>query len=657
MPMSLKRSLWFGLRWCTSAALLVASWVVWLVLIAGLGLQVWVVTRRELELPDFALRAIERRLAASEITARFGRAIFDPTGRVLFEQVQLFGPDRTVPLVTIRAAYASLDFLPLLVGEVRVHEIRLTGVDLRVPAMLSPSGTDEAVVSDLDGVFQAQRSDYHIAVCTFRVAGVAVTSHGRFHLPPGIQSRPGSMQLLDLVIERCLRSGRKLIALRPQIESLEDPRLQLTLTPTPNSGALVEAELLVDSSHPEASCTVQSGRARMVFPLLGDTPVATEVMIDAERVDWKQQAQVARLHAVLSGLLIPDRFVFTPLLARLTAAGGSVLGLSFAAPAAELTVAEWPRVQGNVMLQAGGSPLTARADVDTRRGDGRIDLSASLGPELLRLAAARFGLKAAKWVTLSEPASLRAWIDLAGGWKLARTEGDISVRHAIAHDVAIDAAGGHIVYDGHGLNVTDLTLFQGGNAAYGSYAMDTATNEYRFLLHGHLRPLDISAGSPGGGRVSGAALTSQRRRRLRTLMSPVDGGRRRNPPSSARPMRPSRAFAGCHSTGCGQPSSSDLTTLRCPNSRPNAQAIPAKARSPSPSIPRIRRTARWSSKPCPTSIWPSAPGCMVRPAPRWLLRSSLPTLPPCAWPVILTALAHPADPACRCILRWRQTAA
>jgi len=101
MPMSLKRSLWFGLRWCTSAALLVASWVVWLVLIAGLGLQVWVVTRRELELPDFALRAIERRLAASEITARFGRAIFDPTGRVLFEQVQLFGPDRTVPLVTI----------------------------------------------------------------------------------------------------------------------------------------------------------------------------------------------------------------------------------------------------------------------------------------------------------------------------------------------------------------------------------------------------------------------------------------------------------------------------------------------------------------------------------------------------------------------------
>jgi AsmA-like C-terminal region len=490
--MSLKRSLWFALRGCFSGALLVATWAVWLALVAALGLQVWVVTRRELELPDFALRAFERRLAASEITARFGRAVFDPTGRVLFERVQLFGPDQSVPLVTIRAAYASLEFLPLLVGEVRVHEIRLTGVDLRVPAMLSPSGTDEAVVSDLDGVFQAQRSDYHIAVCTFRVAGVAVTSHGRFHLPAGIKSRPGSLQLLDLMIERYLRAGRKLIALRPQIEALEEPRLQLTLTPSPDAGALVEAELLVDASHPEISWNVQSGRARTVFPLLGDAPVATEVMIDAERVAWRQQAQLTRLHVVLSGLLVPDRYGFTPQKVRLTAAEGRAAGFSFAAPAADLTVAEWPRVQGNVMLQAGEATLTARADVEARRGEGRIDLSASVTPELLHLAAARFGLKAINWVTLSEPASLQAGIDLAGGWKPVRTEGDISVRHARAHDVAIDAAGGHIVYAGHGLNVTDLTLLQGDNAAYGSYAMDTATNEYRFLLHGHLRPLDIS---------------------------------------------------------------------------------------------------------------------------------------------------------------------
>lgn len=490
--MNFKRSMLFALRWCGSCALLVACWVAWLVLIAGLGLQVWIVAHRELELPDFALRALERRLADSEITVRLGRAVLDPTGRVLFEQVQLFGADRSVPLVTVRAAYASLEFWPLLIGDIRVHEIRLTGLDLRVPAMLSPSGTDEAVVSDLDGVFQAQGADYSIAVCTFRVAGVAVTSRGRFHLPEGIRSRPGSLRLLDLLLERYLRAGRKLVAIQPQIDALEEPRLQLTLTPSPDSGAVVEAELLVDSSHPEASCRVQHGRARTVFPLLGAAPVATEVTIDAERVAWKEQAQVARLHIALAGSLVPDRFVFTPQRAWLTAAGGSAMGLSFDAPAAELAVAEWPRVQGDVVLRAGGAPLAARIDVETKRAEGRIDVSASLTPELLRLGAARFGLTPAKWVTLSEPASLQARVDLAEGWRLARAEGDLSVRHALAHDVSIDAAGGHIVYAGHGLQVTDLTLFQGDNAAYGSYAMDTATHEYRFLLHGRLRPLDIS---------------------------------------------------------------------------------------------------------------------------------------------------------------------
>jgi len=165
-----------------------------------------------------------------------------------------------------------------------VHEIRLTGVDLRVPAMLSPSGTDEAVVSDLDGVFQAQRSDYHIAVCTFRVAGVAVTeatvgfTSPRDPIPARFQC-----SCLTLVIERCLRSGRKLIALRPQIESLEDPRLQLTLTPTPNSGALVEAELLVDSfpSRSFLHGAVRPGQDG--FPVVGRHAGGTEVMIDAER--------------------------------------------------------------------------------------------------------------------------------------------------------------------------------------------------------------------------------------------------------------------------------------------------------------------------------------------------------------------------------------
>jgi len=490
--MKLLPSIRYALRACASGTLLIACWVVWLTLAAGLGLQIWVLARRELELPDFALRAIERRLTTSDITPRFGQAIFDPTGRVLLRQVQLFGSDPSTPLVTIRAAYARIEFLPLLIGEFRLHEVRLTGLDLRVPAMLSPSGTDETVVSDLDGVFEFQQSDYRIGICTFHVAGVAIAGHGGFHLPAGTRSRPSSMPVLDLVLDRYLKAGRRLVALRPQIDTLQEPRLQLTLTPSPEAGAIVDARLLVDASNPDAPCNLESAEAHAIFPLLGAAPVPTDVALDAQSVAWKKQAGAARLHIALTGSFIPDRFVFTPLTAQLTAGRADVAGLSFTAPLARLALADWPRIRGDVVLQAGGAPQVARADIELKRREGTIVLTAALTPELLRLAADRFGFAAAKWVTLAGSASLQAQVDLAAGWTPVRAEGDISVRDAIAHDVSIDAAGGHIVYAGHGLDVTYLTLFQGDNAAYGSYAMDTRTLQYRFLLHGHLRPLDIS---------------------------------------------------------------------------------------------------------------------------------------------------------------------
>ena len=494
--MNLKRPVMFALHWCGSCALLLFVWAVWLILAAGLGLQVWIVTHRELSLPDFALRAIERRLAASDVAARFGRAVFDPTGRILFENVQLFGPDQSVPLATVRAACISMEFWPLLAGDFRVHEVRLTGLDLRIPAMLSPSGTDEAVVSDLDGVFQARRSDYNIAVCTFRVAGVAVTSRGGFHLPAGTHTRPGSIKLLDFVLERYLKAGRKLIELRPQIEALEEPRLQLTLTPSPDRGAVVGAELLVSSSHPDAACTVLAVRARTEFPLLGDAPAPVEVTIDAQNATWKEQAQIAWLHVDVAGLLVPDRFEFHPQTARLTAAGGRAMGVRFAVPSVELALAQWPRLRGGAVLQAGGADVEAHADIDVTKGEGRLDLSGALTPDLLRLGAARFGMTPARWVTLTDPAPLHATVELADGWKPARVEGDISVRHTVAHDVPIDAASGHVVYAGNAIQITDITLLQGDNAAYGSYSMDTATRDYRFLLQGRLRPFDISGWFP-----------------------------------------------------------------------------------------------------------------------------------------------------------------
>ena len=490
--MSIKRPTMLALRWCGSCVALLFCWAAWLVLAGLLALQLWVATRRELTLPDFALRAIEHRLAASEVTARFGRAVFDPTGRVVIENVQLFSPDYSTALVTIRAVYARLDFWALMVGDFRLHELRVTGADLHLPAMLSPSGADEAVVDDLDGVFHIGRSNYDIDLCTFHLAGVAVTTQGGFHLPAAVRPRPGSMPLLDLVLQRYLKAGRKLVALRPQLDALEEPRLQLVLTPSNDRGAMVDAALFARSFRPAEPFSVTTAAAHADFPLLGEAPCAVSVRLEADHAEWIGQAAAGQVRLDLAGLLVPDRFAFTPQALRLTAAWGGAHGIAGQSIMADLTLGRLLRVQGDVALEVGGALQSGRVDLDVKRGEGTFTVAGTLTPLLLHLAAGLPGLTVAKLVELQDPVRVQGSVELAAGWKPVRAEADVSVGRVTARAVALDAAGAHVAYAGHDLQVTDLILRQGDNVARGAYTMDTATRDYRFLLQGRLRPLDIS---------------------------------------------------------------------------------------------------------------------------------------------------------------------
>jgi hypothetical protein len=158
----------------------------------------------------------------------------------------------------------------------------------------------------------------------------------------------------------------------------------------------------------------------------------------------------------------------------------------------DVTLARLPRLQIGFSVCAGGSPIAIRSEADVKAGAGTLELSGALTPALLTLARHQYGFAVLKWIELHEPAPVHATAEFAPGWKPVRAEADIFARHVTFHDVPLDAAAGHVAYAGHDLRVTDLLLLQGDNTAHGSYTMDTATRDYRFLLQGQLRPLDIS---------------------------------------------------------------------------------------------------------------------------------------------------------------------
>ena len=78
-------------------------WTTWLLLVILLCLQVYIGTVNELQVPRFLLRAIEDHLAQSGVTVTFGRATFDPTGRILLQKARFRLASFTEPVATADA--------------------------------------------------------------------------------------------------------------------------------------------------------------------------------------------------------------------------------------------------------------------------------------------------------------------------------------------------------------------------------------------------------------------------------------------------------------------------------------------------------------------------------------------------------------------------
>ena len=129
-----------GARVCGSGAVTVAVWTLWLLLSVLAAAQAYVAANRQLELPGFAVREIEARLAASGLHATFGRTLFDPSGRILVQDARLTLAPYNEPVVTADAAYARVRPWALIADRFEPLELRVTGLSIRVPSMLSPSG-------------------------------------------------------------------------------------------------------------------------------------------------------------------------------------------------------------------------------------------------------------------------------------------------------------------------------------------------------------------------------------------------------------------------------------------------------------------------------------------------------------------------------------
>lgn len=479
------------------ALLTLACWAVWLVLGALAAGQAYVLTVRDVRVPRFLIEDFEARLEAAGLRATFGQARFDPTGRLLVQDVRLLAPGYDDPLAEARAVYIRLDPWALLIGRFTPIEERATGVSLRVPAPLSASGRADEIVHDADLEIEPDGRRLKLPYFTGWAGPLAIAACGAAELPAAGPRPVGLLPGAQAFAERYPRWSREVSDLLDQFRQLDRPAVQILVQPAEGGdGARARIVLYADALRVRtpAAIAARGLRAAAILALDADAQRAMAIRLSAESAEVEGIA-VQGLRARLDGGVALDtnrRFRFGVKQVRATAASAAKDGLAVQALALAANVSRFPELSGRAVADVGGETVAARFQGDVRAGTARVDVRADLSPALLEAAARRRGMNLGPFVTWEGPVRVSGRARFGPAWKFDGAAGWVSAARVVVRGVRVDEARGLVQFDGRRVVASGGYARMGDDRARGTFTDDLRTGSYRFILDGRLRPLDIT---------------------------------------------------------------------------------------------------------------------------------------------------------------------
>ena len=481
-------------RFCAASALAFAVWTLWLALVLLLAGQLYIATHHELEVPGFVLRAFEERLAASGVRVTFGRTSFDPTGRVLIEEARVSLPAFAEPVAAARTIYVQLDPWALAIGKFEPGEVRVTGASIAVPAMLSRTGVAEEILGDLDATLVPGENVLTVAQLSARIAGVAVTAHGSVYVPATGATRASPLPVADFLARNFATVCRQLDAANTQLAALDQPQLHLELSPSESRTAIVSVELFARGWKLAAPLPLQIAGLHLLtrFPLLGEAPVATRLELTADNLALPFDAHAHGVHALVRGIFRPTQLSFAPRELDLTAESLAAADFFATALAAKLNPGQFSQIDGEVTMRLMGAPLAIRAGADFKAETATIHFDGAISPAVMDSISARVHTNARRFFDFQELECTGGLVTLGPGWKFEKVSARTTVRGIDAYHVHMDEGRAVVEFDGRHFRSPEAWARIGENFAHGTYDHDLTTREFRFLLVGQLRPLDIA---------------------------------------------------------------------------------------------------------------------------------------------------------------------
>jgi hypothetical protein len=477
-----------------SAALFtVALWALWLGLAALLVFQIYIAAVNELAVPEFLLRRVERRIADAGVRMTFARTSLDPHGRVLVENVALSLPEFAEPFVHARAIYATINPWLLIVGRVELERVRVTGATVAVPAMLSSTGRAAEVVRDLDADVRLGTRQIDIAQLSARVAGIAVTAHGAFSLPRLPAAAP-NRSIAELVSTGFITGCRRLVPVLDRLDTLEDGSITLVFEPAGNRIAMVEAAVFARGFAINEPQAIEFHGLRLATrqPLVNEPLGTVQLEFEVREMRAPLLGTAHGVRAILAGQFRDGRLDFAPRDLQLTADSVEAAGLVADGISAQATPQPLPGLDARIVARLLDGPLAVAGAVNLAERRGAVQFEGSVSPRLLDFLGERLHVDVKKFFDFAALDCTDGTAQFGPGWKFEKLGARVALREIKAYHVTMDEGRATVEFDGRRFHSPDAYARIGENFARGTYEQDLRSREYRFLLSGRLRPLDIS---------------------------------------------------------------------------------------------------------------------------------------------------------------------
>lgn len=478
------------LGFCVSCCATLLCWALWIVLGISLVSLAYVALARELAVPDFVLRRVETKLADAGFALRFGHARFDPTGRIVLENVQLRTRRFSDPILTCRLLYVRRDFWSLLAGQTNPDEIRIEGASLQLPAMLSPSGTTEPVVRNLAATFRYERKAWQIDQFAGRVGALALTLRGELPVPPTRLGTPAAEFSLETVAGHFLKTARSVMPHLQRLDAFTEPALAVQLGRTRADAVFTAAAVRQPWGRPVSTGPLV---ATFTLPLPAPSRQEAEIFFSVGRIDGPHGVRAESVRGILRVQLDGTATIAVrPLGVDLAAARVQAAGESFYAPLLAIDLSAWPRVSGATQTHLAGEFLAVEVDAALREKTARVHAAGRVAPTLIARLLTQHTPRAAAYFVFGDPVAFDAVATLGPDWRFATLRSRVDARRLDSRGVNVTAARGRIDIDGTNFLAHDARVAIGQSHARGSYWMDFATTDYRMLLDGQLQPVDIA---------------------------------------------------------------------------------------------------------------------------------------------------------------------